>query len=120
MNLDKVLMLASRLADLKAQRERIDSEIARLAAELVDTCQEKPAVSLNGAAQVVRQDLVPTGTLQEKVYNVLSAAAPKGVRVGDIAKAIEHDQKKTRATLWAMRKKGSVRSISRGVWGVAA
>jgi Ethanolamine utilization protein EutJ (predicted chaperonin) len=120
MNVDKVLLLAGRLSELKQRRDRIDAEIAGLAAELVETCQDKAAGSANGGPSSAAAAAVPPGTLQEKVYNVLLAAGTKGSRVKDIAKAAEHDLKKTRATLWAMRKKGAVRSVGRGVWAVAA
>ncbi len=119
MNLDKVLMLASRLADLKAQRERVDAEITRLAAELVETCQDKAGTPTNGASASVATQ-VPPGTFQEKVYKYLVTAGQKGARVADIGRAVEYDLKKTRATLWAMRKKGTVRSVGRGVWAAAA
>jgi hypothetical protein len=119
MNVEKILTVASRLAELKQRRDQIDAEITRLVAELFETSEVKAVDSTNGVPPVVTVN-IPPGTLQEKVYNALLTAGPKGSRVQDIAQAAEHDLKKTRATLWAMRKKGSIRSVGRGVWAVAA
>ncbi len=119
----KVMALAARLAQLKGERDKIDTEIADVVSQLVKyvrsvsisvvPTQPTPATNGNGTVR-----LPPAESLQGRVLAWLREQAMPVAR-DVVATGISHPARATESTLRAMQSKGLVRRTRRG-WEAAA